>query len=67
MAKLAASGNGLGAKCQIAEAVRNAERKGDKLIASATAKLEKEQIRQADYMAKSPSPLPLLVSLILCV
>jgi lambda repressor-like predicted transcriptional regulator len=56
MAKLAASGNGW-AQNEIASAVRNAERKGDKLIASATAKLEKEQGRLSQYMEKSGSTL----------
>ena len=56
MAKLAASGNGW-AQSQIAGAVRSAERKGDKLIAAATAKLEKEQSRLSAYMEKSGSAL----------
>ena len=56
MARLAASGNGW-AKGEIASAIRSAERKGDKLIATATAKLEKEQSRLSTYMEKSGSTL----------
>jgi hypothetical protein len=56
MAKLAASGNGW-AKSQTAAAERSAGRKGDRLIAAATAKLEKEQSRLSDYMDKSGSTL----------
>jgi len=56
MARLAASGNGW-AKGEIASAIRSAERKGDKLIAAATAKLEKEQSRLTTYMEKSGSTL----------
>ena len=56
MAKLAASGNGW-AKSQTAAAERSADRKGDRLIAAATAKLEKEQSRLSAYMDKSGSTL----------